>query len=500
MRNFKSFICFAMLFCTLLCVAACSRGKSNIDEVFSELEFASDNESDTHETAFVEHIYVIISESCSGELSLKARELADKIKEKTGLLTTLKYDNELKSAPKNACEILVGNTNRLASKNAIDILREDEYLCHWDNGAIVICGRSDDSTMLAADRFISEVVPSASKYSLMHSAAHFEYKCDYDIKNITIDGYDLYDYVFAYPAANKLCEADIAILLRNFINAKSGYFLDVIPDNEITSQMGRVIYLSAEQKENAIVPYEYGVALFGDSSYSLSLTVAKFIDDIKKNVKDGAVDIDYGKAVEVERVDTSFEAMFCFAKENEQKPIGPLESLMTLIGNEKTGICFIANPDEYLRDDIANCVLPPIKLREVVLGERVILIAYDENKIKQIDVAVADGEKQVSVSVETSFGEKLSFIYIIDGEISEAEANSVVFCENCANAQSDRLFFAVEGDETLSLGKVKCALLCDKNILLKNAIEIIRNDENIFAFTVKTELVLSDILLNDALK
>ena len=289
-------------------------------------------------------------------------------------------------------------------------------------------------------------------------------------------------------------------MLRNFINAKSGYFLDIIPDNEITSQTGRVIYLSAEQKENAIVPYEYGVALFGDSSYSLSLTVAKFIDDIKKNVKDGAVDIDYGKAVEVERVDTSFEAIFCFAKENEQKPIGPLESLMGLIGNEKTGICFIANTDEYLRDDIANCVLPPIKLREVALGERVILIAYDENKIKQIDVAVGDGEKQVSVSVETSFGEKLSFIYIIDGEIFVAEANAVVFCENCANAKGDRLFLAAEGDETLSLGEIKCALLCDKNILLKNANEIIRNDENIFAFTVKTELVLSDILLNDTLK
>lgn len=500
MRNFKSFICLIMIFCILIFVASCSQNKSNIDEVFSELEFASDSEGEITETSFVEHIYVIISEGCSGELSLKARELADKIQEKTGLLTSLKYDNELKSAPKNACEILIGNTDRLASKNAIDVLRKDEYLCHWDNGAIVICGRSDDSTILAVEKFINEIIPSASKYSLMHSAAHFEYRCDYEIKNITINGYDLYDYVFVYPAENKFCEADMAMLLRDFINSKSGYFLDVIADDRITSQTCRVIYLSAGQKENAIVPYEYGVALFGDSSYSLSLTVAKFIDCIKKNVKDGAVEIGYAEAVGVESVDTSFVASFCFVKENAQNPIGPFESLMALIGNNETGICFIANPDEFLIKDVSDSILPPIKLQKVNLGERVILIAYDENRLKSIDVAIGESEKHVSVSIETRFEEKLCFTYTLNGEIPAVEANTVVLCENCSDIENDRLCLAAEGKETLPSGEVKCALLCDKNLLVNNANEIIRNDENLFAFTLKSKLLCSDIFLNDALK
>ena len=353
---------------------------------------------------------------------------------------------------------------------------------------------------MAVEKFINEIIPSASKYSLMHSAAHFEYRCDYEIKNITINGYDLYDYVFVYPAENKFCEADIAISLRDFINSKSGYFLDVIADDQITSQTCRVIYLSAGQKENAIVPYEYGVALFGDSSYSLSLTVAKFIDGIKKNVKDGAVEIGYAEAVEVESVDTSFEASFCFVKENAQNPIGPFESLMALIGNNGTGICFIANPDEFLIKDVSDSVLPPIKLQKVNLGERVILIAYDENRIKSIDVAIGESEKHVSVSIETSFEEKLCFIYTLNEEIPAVEVNTVVLCENCSDIENDRLCIAAEGKETLPSGEVKCALLCDKNLLVNNANEVIRNDENLFAFTLKSKLVCSDIFLNDALK
>ena len=141
-----------------------SCGKDDaLDDIFEKMTFYT-NDVSLGETAFTEHIYVVIPKECSGELSLKARELVDKLKEQTGIIVTLKYDNEFNSNPKSSCEILVGGTDRLASKNALDVLKNDEYLCRWDNGAIVICGRSEQATVDALSRFITDILPTSSKY------------------------------------------------------------------------------------------------------------------------------------------------------------------------------------------------------------------------------------------------------------------------------------------------------------------------------------------------
>ena len=93
MSKYKTFICFAIIFCTVICFLSCSKNKSDIDDIFSQLIISDSSESDG--VAFAEHIYVIIPNGCSGELSLKARELVEAINDITGILTSLKYDNEL---------------------------------------------------------------------------------------------------------------------------------------------------------------------------------------------------------------------------------------------------------------------------------------------------------------------------------------------------------------------------------------------------------------------
>ena len=500
MDRTKLFSCLALALCAFICLSSCAKSGSNLDEVFSQLEIASDDESETESEAIVEHIYVIIPDGCSGELSLKARELADKIKEKTGLLTSLKYDNELKRAPDGSCEILLGNTDRLASKNAIDVLRKDEYLCHWDNGAIVICGRSDSATIVAVEKFMSEILPSATKYSIMHSGAHLEYKCEYDIKDITLNGYDLYDYTLIYPASNKYFEKDMAIMLRDAINARSGYFLDVISDEEITDKTVRVLSVSAQQKQNAIVPYEYGVAIVGDNSYSLSLAVDRFIDDIDGSNKDGVVDLKYDKIAEIASVDTSFESVLCFVKENTQKPISPFKSLMELFNDDKTGIYFVGNPDEYLITDIKANIASHLKLNEVEIGERKVLIVYNEQKIKKIDIFVSEDKRYITTSVDTAFGEGLFFIYIISGEIPTVERNAIVLCEGCDTVKNESLSFVANASGEIPSGSIKCALACEKNVIVSDADKIVRNDEDLIAFNLTTKIALSNAFLDNSLK
>ena len=242
------------------CVFSCSNKKtvSEIESIFQEMTVEPDEETDedeegenneeTEKPAFADHLYVVIPKDCSAELSLRARELSKRLSDKTGIVSTLKYDNELSSAPAGACEILIGNTDRLASKNAIDVLRTDDYICRWDNGAIVICGRSDSSIFKAIDKFLSDVLPGASKYSLMSPDAHFENIIEYDISSITLNGYDLYDYVISYSEDDGELVFEQADILRSVINRKSGYLLELIEENELTDEHGKRLILSIDEE------------------------------------------------------------------------------------------------------------------------------------------------------------------------------------------------------------------------------------------------------------
>ena len=84
MKNVKriksviSFIIIIIVLCIAFCFSSCAEKTSNssIDDIFSQLVI-SDSETETQIPAFTDHIYVIIPDDCSGELSIKARELAD---------------------------------------------------------------------------------------------------------------------------------------------------------------------------------------------------------------------------------------------------------------------------------------------------------------------------------------------------------------------------------------------------------------------------------------
>ena len=178
MRLFKiSFIILIVLSCVLL-IISCGKSDKNKEEleeiesifehIAKESELANtETETETQtetQTDVGEHLYVVIPERSSSALSTKAQELVDGLAEQTGLLVTLKYDNVHESSPTGTCEILIGNTNRLESQNAAVLLKENEYLCRWDTGKIVICGGGDEASVDSLERFIVEVLPGATRY------------------------------------------------------------------------------------------------------------------------------------------------------------------------------------------------------------------------------------------------------------------------------------------------------------------------------------------------
>ena len=506
-QTFKRLISFWIALCTLLCLSACAEGTDSLNGIFSQLE-TSDSDTETQIPAFTEHIYIIIPNDCSGELSIKARELADKIKEKTEILTSLKYDSELTVIPKNACEILVGNTNRLASENAFDILRTDEYLCRWDDGAVVICGRNDASTIIAVDRFINEILPLSSKYSLMQSGAGFEFFCNYSVDSIKLNEYDLYDYVLTYAESNKGEEKAIAFMLRDFINSKSGYLLDVIADSELKSKNCRFISLLGSSDENVLTVNEKGISLQGTDSYMLSLAVAKFIKDFEANTKDNAVELNYYEKTEIEAVNALFQASVCFVKENKEEPFRPIYNLLVLLQSENMGLCFIGNPNDVMREDLAINLRKHIKLHELLIGERELIVAYSEKNVKQINIEVDESQSYVKVDVETYYGEQLSFIYIINhiinGEnISEnkliedlLKRNSVVLGEAFIDTESEEIPTLQSGNFKLEDVEKGYFYAHGENVYIQNPQQTVNDSQNEFSCVINNKMIYSNEFLN----
>lgn len=502
----------------MLCHTSCSaaNGGLDVDDVFSQLIIS---ESETDEPAFAQHIYIIIPNGCSGELSLKARELADGVESKTGILTSLKYDNELTVVPNNSCEILLGHTNRLVSDNALEILRDGEYLCRWEDGALVICGRSDSSTVIAVDRFINEILPISSKYSLMPEAAHFELRTQYEIERITLNGYDLYDYVFIYPDKNENAEKDAALIVRDFINSQSGYFLDVISESEVTSKTVRAIKLLGSSDKNTISPIASGISLNGTDAYALSCVAARFIEDIRSKSDtsvSGALDLSYENNLEFNFDDTTFESVFWFSKANEQEPFRTNFEIISYLRNENVGICIVGNPNKNLKADLELNIKAPIKLQEALLGDRTIMVIYDESKIKSVDIAANNinnanntNEEYLTVEVDTLFGERMTFIYAIEQganlEIERSARNTIIFYENCENIQYEGVLCADNGEFKAinDGGEVKdmsYSIVYDANLRLQNTDSIVSSNENKHFFALKTKILQTEALLKYALK
>jgi hypothetical protein len=499
MKFFKASVSLILIFCTLLTLISCSSlgAGSSIDDVFSQLIV---DESDA--PAFADRVYVIIPSGCAGELSLKARELADGIEAKTGILTSLKYDNELVIVPQNSCEILIGNTNRLISDNALDVLRNGEYLCRWEDGAVVICGRSDASTIVAVDRFITEILPISSKYSLMPDEAHFENMKEYEIKRITLDGYDLYDYAITYPEDGTHGEKNAAFVIRDFISEKSGYFLDVISEKNIIAGVGKIISLR-KGEENSICRIENGIAISGVDTYSIWLSAKKFMDDISKEADGGIIELEYALKSELEFIDTAFESTFCFLKKNTDEPFKPNYELISLLRSESLDICFIGNPNENLDADLDLNSIEALGYSEILIGDKKIAVAYNKSRVKSFNISVdADGRYMIA-DVKTAFGEEISYIYIIKDisykDLPKNKNNTVLFCEGCEVSELEGIYSASEGEFYSANGKSGYYLANDLNLRIENS-KIENNTQNLFYCVLKTKVERPEILSEYALE
>lgn len=223
------------------------------------------------------------------------------------------------------------------------------------------------------------------------------------------------------------------------------------------------------------------------------------MSDIKSGAVGGRVDLNYTERIVLDAVDTSFESAFCFLKENEKQPLKPHDDFIKLFKNQSTGICFIGNPNDTFREDLALNMSEPFEFRDITIGKREIMIVYNKDKIKKIDVTVGDGF--VRADVKARFDEVFSYIYIIDEYLpSERAQNTVLFYENQDDFDFDAFNCAASGDAKLTVGEISYFLACDNNIAVINSNDVVIDNESELFCDLKGKLVLSREFLNYTLK
>lgn len=275
-------ICAILLLISVLCFAFGCKSSVQNGDLFEQL-LAESGESEVYKP-YASKVYIVIPQNASAELSLSARSLADLITEKTSVQTVLKYDNEPIAVGEGELEILIGNTSRLASSEAVGRLRLGEYICRWDKGNIILGGRYEQATLNAIEKFVSDVLYSASPYSLMGSDVSLEHREEYEFSTVTLNGYELYDYTLVYAENGTSSERDIAEGIRAYVSARSGYLLDIIAASSVGEATGKIISLgdlyASEQSKSlydcGIEKVEQGISIFGKDSYALSVAAAEF--------------------------------------------------------------------------------------------------------------------------------------------------------------------------------------------------------------------------------
>ncbi len=231
-----------------------------------------------------EHDYVILPAAAGDALVARAHRLTADLFERTGIPTTLYFDNEDFLVSEHSRLILLGNIEHPLSQAHLRDLRRDDYLCVSDENALILGGKSDAATMAAIDRFSQALLPYADAEILLNQDQHFLVRADYDVTSATVNGFSLGDYRIVHPRRPADAERAVALALREAIADRCGFYPDVLPDHLVTDDT-RIIAIGAcfggaPSDTPQILVEESLITLCGGSEYELAEVAAVFCQQI----------------------------------------------------------------------------------------------------------------------------------------------------------------------------------------------------------------------------
>ena len=366
---------------------SCNNTSDNFDE-FEMLLNSAEEQTEPIEP-FAQTVYIIIPSNCSGVLSSRAEALAADIEEKTGVFTYVKYDSETVENEAEALEILIGDTSRVISQETVKMLKEGDFLCRFDRGSLVITGKSEESTLLALDKFENDIMPGASRGALMHESAHFEEFSEHNIDAVLLNQFGIYNYSLS-------CSDDeevrmLAETLRSYIVKRSGYLIDIRESEEETEEVKKTIGIfldsSCEEGIAVVEGIEDDVCIRAKSIYALSRAVAEFANMLLPKEAEGDVSLTIEEAMTFRCADQSIDISFAIVNANEQPTFEFCTDLAKDIRKFEGQMLVFLQIDQALLGDVAlNCPNDSSLLSFSTPSGQTLPIVYKDSEFLNIDV------------------------------------------------------------------------------------------------------------------
>ena len=215
-RN-RIFCTFAPLMLLLLLLAGCAGSGSGTDTTGS-----ADGTTDAAGTDWSRYT-ILCSETATEAVRKSTITVQKAMQAQFGVKpeTDTDWVRRGEDVPNDRYEILVGETNRQASADALNLLRSDRKSCNMDylirvtDRKVVIIGGSDEATLAAVEYFLGQAVTSLD--------AGYEYHFRRDNDVITLNGRNMEDYALLLPADAPETLTAAAEELRVKINSITGY-------------------------------------------------------------------------------------------------------------------------------------------------------------------------------------------------------------------------------------------------------------------------------------
>ena len=371
---------------------ACRKEESGLDE-FEQLILSTSSPEENGE-AFTNAIYVVIPHDSGFMLAERAKILADDISDKTGIKTFLKYDSE--PTVDGTFELLVGYTSRLISKENIEPLRDEDYICRYDRGSIVLGGKSERSTLAAIQKFNDDILPGASYAALMSENAHFEVYGDYTAGEMTLNGYPIYEYTIVYFRESY----EIADLVQRYLNKISGYTLSVDLSESYDPQRSKCICLLLDASlGNAakISATDGNIVISASDLYGLSFAAASFVSDICENVSDNIANATFEGSVTLDYSKSSINLAFGFVDNQGKLDISLVAGLgETINKTDSSIICFYPVKNSLVDDIKLNCPTSRTFLSLDVGNGLSLPMLYNTSEFSSVTAEQRDGSVWIS--------------------------------------------------------------------------------------------------------
>ena len=206
-------------------------------------------------------------------------KIADALK-KMGITIKNARDNE----PAIEFEILIGETVRPESIEAVTSLRDNDYVIKAAGNKIVIVGGAPKATLTAAEKFIEQYLSNAQTAVFVDQDMLISHNDTYDVKSLSINSIPITSFTIVRPASASKLETYAASYLQRVLTERVNVTLDVSTDKntaEYEIRIGKTARSGEQCDDFTHVTYADGNSIIINGDVH---SIVKAVNEFVKNI------------------------------------------------------------------------------------------------------------------------------------------------------------------------------------------------------------------------